>query len=50
VEDKEDLMHAKYKHELCSLLMHITTYYNILPRETSEEEEVNETRPRGKMS
>jgi hypothetical protein len=24
------LMHAKYMHELCSLLMHIPTYYNVI--------------------
>jgi hypothetical protein len=24
------LMHAKYTHERCSLLMHIPTYYNII--------------------
>jgi hypothetical protein len=23
-------MHAKYMHDLCSLLMHITTYYNVI--------------------
>jgi hypothetical protein len=23
-------MHAKYAHELCSLLMHIPTYYNVI--------------------
>jgi hypothetical protein len=23
------MMHAKYKHDLCSLLMHIPTYYNV---------------------
>jgi hypothetical protein len=23
-------MHAKYMHELCSLLMHIPTYYNVI--------------------
>jgi hypothetical protein len=24
------LMHAKYMHELCSLFMHIPTYYNVI--------------------
>jgi hypothetical protein len=24
------MMHAKYMHELCSLLMHIPTYYNVI--------------------
>jgi hypothetical protein len=24
------LMHAKYMHALCSLLMHIPTYYNVI--------------------
>jgi hypothetical protein len=24
------MMHAKYMHKLCSLLMHIPTYYNII--------------------
>jgi hypothetical protein len=24
------MMHAKYMHELCSLLMHIPTYYNAI--------------------
>jgi hypothetical protein len=24
------VMHAKYMHELCSLLMHIPTYYNVI--------------------
>jgi hypothetical protein len=24
------LMHAKYMHKLCSLLMHIPTYYNVI--------------------
>jgi hypothetical protein len=24
------LMHVKYMHELCSLLMHIPTYYNVI--------------------
>jgi hypothetical protein len=24
------VMHAKYMHDLCSLLMHIPTYYNII--------------------
>jgi hypothetical protein len=24
------LMHAKYMHDLCSLLMHISTYYNVI--------------------
>jgi hypothetical protein len=24
------LMHAKYMHDLCSLLMHIPTYYNVI--------------------
>jgi hypothetical protein len=23
-------MHAKYMHELCSLLIHIPTYYNVI--------------------
>jgi hypothetical protein len=24
------LMHAKFLHELCNLLMHIPTYYNVI--------------------
>jgi hypothetical protein len=24
------LMHAKYMHDLCSLLIHIPTYYNVI--------------------
>jgi hypothetical protein len=30
ITDTGALMHAKYMHELCSLLMYITTYYNVI--------------------
>jgi hypothetical protein len=28
--ESEVVMHAKYMHELCSLLMHIPIYYNVI--------------------
>jgi hypothetical protein len=30
--DASTVMHVKYMHELCSLLMHLTTYYSLYPK------------------